>query len=147
MIAFLDAHLKKDDLADGLEKFEEFEDFQRLNGMNVTEYIASFDSRYRKIEKLKTENDFIMKMKKRCWRQAMSSSIEKEKLINQEETDLVMADHAQHSNMNPLGLDGKPLTCRCCGSYRHSVVDCPHNKEVMDEHVCKTDARDETILL
>ena len=53
LIAFLDAHLKKDDLADGLEKFEEFEDFQRLNGMNVTEYIASFDSRYRKIEKLK----------------------------------------------------------------------------------------------
>ena len=50
MIAFLDAHLKKDDLADGLEKFEEFEDFQRLN---VPEYIASFDSRYRKIEKLK----------------------------------------------------------------------------------------------
>ena len=48
LIAFLDAHLKKDDLADGLEKFKEFEDFQRHNGMNVTEYIASFDSRYSK---------------------------------------------------------------------------------------------------
>ena len=53
LTAFLDAHLKKDDQADGLEKFEEFEGFQRLNGMNVTEYMASFDSRYRKIEKLK----------------------------------------------------------------------------------------------
>ena len=53
LIAFFDEHLKKDDQADGLEKFEEFEDFQRLNEMNVTEYIASFDSRYRKIEKLK----------------------------------------------------------------------------------------------
>ena len=59
LIAFLDAHLKKDDLADGLEKYEEFEDFQRLNGMNVTEYIASFDSRYRKIEK--TKNDFAIR--------------------------------------------------------------------------------------
>ena len=28
LIAFLDAHLKKDDLTDGLEKFKEFEDFQ-----------------------------------------------------------------------------------------------------------------------
>ena len=39
LIAFLDAHPKKEDLhvADGLEKFEEFEDFQR---MNVTKYIA-----------------------------------------------------------------------------------------------------------
>ena len=53
LIAFLDDHLKKDDLADGLEKFEEFEDFQRKPDMSITEYIASFDSRYRKIEKLK----------------------------------------------------------------------------------------------
>ena len=48
LIAFLDDHLKKDDLADGLEKFEEFEDFQRKSDMSITEYIASFDSRYRK---------------------------------------------------------------------------------------------------
>ena len=57
------------------------------------------------------------------------------------------ADHAQHSKMNLLGPDGKPLSCRCCGSYRHFVADCSHNKEVTDEHVCETDARDETILL
>ena len=53
LIAFLDKHLKKDDLADNLEKFGEFEDFQRIDGMSISEYIASFDSRYRKIEKLK----------------------------------------------------------------------------------------------
>ena len=41
---------KKKDLADGLEKFEEFEDFHRQSEMSITEYIASFDSRYRKIE-------------------------------------------------------------------------------------------------
>ena len=43
----------KDDLSDSLEKFEEFEDFQRVNGQNITEYIAAFDSRYRKMEKFK----------------------------------------------------------------------------------------------
>ena len=53
LIAFLDDHHKKDDIADGLEKFEEFEDFQQKLDMSITEYIASFDSRYRKIERLK----------------------------------------------------------------------------------------------
>ena len=52
LITFLDSQLKKKDLADGLEKFEEFEDFHRQSEMSITEYIASFDSRYRKIEKL-----------------------------------------------------------------------------------------------
>ena len=49
--------------------------------------------------------------------------------------------------MNPLGPDGKPLICRCCGSYRHFVADYPHNKEVMDEHVSEAYARDGNILL
>ena len=48
----MDSHLKKDDLTDSLEKFEEFEDFHRQSEMSITENIASFDSRYRKIEKL-----------------------------------------------------------------------------------------------
>ena len=53
LITFLDKHLKKDELADSLDKFGEFEDFHRHDGMSISEYIASFDSRYRKIEKLK----------------------------------------------------------------------------------------------
>ena len=53
LITFLDSHLKKDELSDSQEKFEEFEDFHRQSEMSIiTEYIASFDSRYRKIEKL-----------------------------------------------------------------------------------------------
>ena len=52
LIIFLYSHLKQDDLAESLEKFEEFEDFHRQYEMSITEYIASFDSRYRKIEKL-----------------------------------------------------------------------------------------------
>ena len=53
LIAFLDKQLKKDDLADSLDKFGAFEDFHRHDGMSISEYIASFDTRYRKIEKLK----------------------------------------------------------------------------------------------
>ena len=35
LINFLDSKLMKDDLSDSLEKFEEFEDFQRVNGQNL----------------------------------------------------------------------------------------------------------------
>ena len=53
LINFLDSQLMKDELSDSLENFEEFEDFQRANGQSITEYIATFDSRYKKkIEKL-----------------------------------------------------------------------------------------------
>ena len=48
LISFLDKHLKKDDLADSLDKFGEFEDFHRHDGMSMSENIASFDTRYRK---------------------------------------------------------------------------------------------------
>ena len=41
LIVFLDDHLKKDDLADSLEKFDELEDFQQKSDMSITEYIAS----------------------------------------------------------------------------------------------------------
>ena len=33
--------------------------------------------------------------------------------------------------MNPMGPDGKILTCRCCGSYKHLVAKCPHSWENM----------------
>ena len=51
LIKFLDTHLKKDELTDSIEKFEEFEDFQRIEGQSVSEYIALFEFKYRKIEK------------------------------------------------------------------------------------------------
>ena len=31
--------------------------------------------------------------------------------------------------LNPTGVDGKPLTCRICGSYRHFMKDCPYSWE------------------
>ena len=51
LIHFLDQHLAKDDLSDSLEKFEDFEDFKRLEGQSIAEFVAMFDSKYRKIEK------------------------------------------------------------------------------------------------
>ena len=47
LIKFLDTHLKKDELTDSIEKFEYFEDFQRMEGQCVSEYIALFDFKYR----------------------------------------------------------------------------------------------------
>ena len=43
LIQFLDKHLKKDDLTDDIEKFEEFDDCQRAEGQRITEFIDSFD--------------------------------------------------------------------------------------------------------
>ena len=48
---FLDKHLAKDELTDSLEKFEDFDDFTRKEGQTIEEFIAIFDSKYRKIEK------------------------------------------------------------------------------------------------
>ena len=53
LIQFLDGILLKDELSDSLEKkMEEFEAFQRASGQSIAEYISTFDSMYRKFEKL-----------------------------------------------------------------------------------------------
>ena len=51
LIAFIDKHLGKDDLADSIEKFEDFDDFKRKDRQTIQESIAMFDSKYRKKEK------------------------------------------------------------------------------------------------
>ena len=51
LITFLDGKLGKDELEDCLEKFEDFEDFQRVDSMTINDYIAKFDSKYHKIQK------------------------------------------------------------------------------------------------
>ena len=56
LLEFLDKHLAKDDLADNLEKFEEFEDLKRSEGQSMNEFIAIFDSKYRKIEKKRSDS-------------------------------------------------------------------------------------------
>ena len=48
LIKFLDTHLKKDELTDSIEKFEAFEIFQRADRQSITEFITSFDYKYRK---------------------------------------------------------------------------------------------------
>ena len=40
----------KDKLSDRLEKFEKYEDFQRTSGQSITEYIAKFDSKEKKMK-------------------------------------------------------------------------------------------------
>ena len=48
LIDFVISQLIKDELSDSMEKFEEFEDFQRTFRHFITYYIATFDSRFRK---------------------------------------------------------------------------------------------------
>ena len=48
LIAFLDKHLAKDDLADTVEKFDDFDDFRTEDGQSINEYIATFNAKYRK---------------------------------------------------------------------------------------------------
>ena len=49
LIKFLDGYLGKDELVDTIDKFE---DFERADKQNIRDYIASFDLKYRKLEKL-----------------------------------------------------------------------------------------------
>ena len=48
---------------------------------------------------------------------------------------------AKNKKMNPVGTDGRTLTCKCCGSFRHLVANCPDTWEnqpkvnvIEDEH-------------
>ena len=52
LIKFLDGYLGKDELVDTIDKFEDFENFERADKQNIRDYIASFDLKYRKLEKL-----------------------------------------------------------------------------------------------
>ena len=190
----------KDDLSDSLEKFEEFEDFQRVNGQNITEYIAAFDSRYRKMEKFKIKlpseilafkllrraninkeekmlvltgmnyanRETLYEEAKQSLKKfkgditegsistAASVKLEPAFLAENEEALLAAGYYKQgqgkrsvrtgrggysrgggqrgqgqeaRRKMNPTGPDGKPLTCRVCGSYRHLMKDCPDSWE------------------
>lgn len=202
LVQFLDNHLAKDDLADSLEKFEEFEDFTRSDDQSITEYIAIFDSKYRKIEKknmtlppeilafkllrkaniakeekmlvltgMNYENkatlyeDAKRSLKKfkgdgSALGKSVSTNIKLEPAFLAENEEALLAagyvkrgtssgwyrgrgnrslnrGHAygfQSSqrgvkNINPTGADGKVLTCRSCGSFRHLIAKCPDSWE------------------
>ena len=44
--------------------------------------------------------------------------------------------------MNPLGKDGRTLTCKACGSFRHMLPECPDSWENMQ----KLNIRDENMV-
>lgn len=41
--------------------------------------------------------------------------------------------NSANKKINPVGLDGRPITCRSCGSYRHLVADCPDSWENLNK--------------
>ena len=213
LIAFLDKHLGKDDLADSIEKFEDFDDFRRKDGQTIHEFIAMFDSKYRKIEKkdmslpseilafnlLKkaniTKEEKLLVLtgmnfdnKAYLYEEAKSSlkkfkgdaihardnenvNIKLEPAYLAENEDILLAagyvknnafyDRRQREGqcryesprninsknsgrkMNPLGKDGRALTCKACGSFRHMLPECPDSWENMQ----KLNIRDEDMVL
>ena len=203
LIQFLDKHLKKDDLTDSIEKFEEFDDCQRAEGQNITEFIDSFDSKYRRIEKLNMKmpseilafklirkanisreekllvltglnyerRETLYEDAKKSLRKFLGDVHESKTLasegkckgsknlvagddlergfLEKEEEALLAAGYVEQTHMdrtrnfrrcgyngqtrsaslirkkkNPVGSNGRPLTCRSCGSYRHLVREC-----------------------
>ena len=213
LIQFLDKHLKKDDLTDSIEKFEEFDDCQRAEGQSITEFIDSFDSKYRRIEKLnmkmpseilaiklirkanisreekllvltgldferretlyedakKSLKKFLGDVHKGSKNLVTSDKCQGSKILlvgddlereclEKQEGALLAAGYVEQSRMNrtrnfsgcgyngqtngmslirkkknPVGSNGRPLTCRSCGSYRHLVRECPDSWENMSK--------------
>lgn len=200
LVTFLDKHLEKDDLVDSLEKFEEFEDFERGDDQTINDFIAEFDSKYRKIEKknMKLPHEIlafkllrkakITKEEKMIVLTGMNfenritlyeeakRSLKKFKgegahaksgnvpaniklepaFLAENEEALWAAGYVKRpfqntrrggrsmrgsfnngfqssqrgvKKLNPTGADGKVLTCRSCGSYRHLVAKCPDSWE------------------
>ena len=70
----------------------------------------------------------------------------KDNYSNQHRGQRRACEHTCSKKLNPLGPDGKVLTCRWCASYRHFVAECPHNTDI-DEEVCETSISDEHIVL
>ena len=229
LLNFLDQHLAKDDLSDSLEKFEDFEDFKRAEGQSINEYVATFDAKYRKVEKKKmtlpseilafklirkaniTKEEKLLVLtgmnydnKGTLYEEAKKSlkkfkggdsvcsatvKLEPAYFTDNEET-LLAAGYVRgkrgkqgggdreenwqrwrprrggpggsqfsgteyrrqgargyqqtesgsrisqpsdrnRKNINPLGPDGRTLTCKSCGSYRHLLPACPDSWENM----------------
>ena len=211
LILYLDVYLDKDNLSDRFEKYEDFENFQRTNGQNIREFIADFDSKYRKLWKmsinlppeilafklLKTVNitkhqkmlvltgvDFsnketIYEDMKQSLRKFIGNSTENSvhigsnvklepEFLAKHERELFKAGYVKQpygGNMrnlhggsctenggqkcglmhmgkkrNPVGMNGKLLKCKSCGSYRHLVAECLDSWENIEKkNVSKKD--------
>ena len=51
LLNVLDKHCGKDELVDSLEKFEDFESFEREDGQSILNFISMFDFKYKSIER------------------------------------------------------------------------------------------------
>ena len=51
LLNFLDKHCGKDELVDSLERYEDFESFEREDGQSIHNFISLFDLKYKRIER------------------------------------------------------------------------------------------------
>ena len=209
LVTFLDEHLGKDDLSDSIEKFYDFENYERVDGQTINNFIANYDIKYRQIEKKnmklpseilafkliqKSKINHMEKLlvltglnyenKARLYEEAklslkkfvgenistekQSKSLESSKVEKSEDVQaLVSTCNLREKNKqvqkttgvlynkggvrricggshrksdtnvtlirrrNPLGINGRPIRCYSCGSFRHLLVDCPDSWENM----------------
>ena len=212
---FLDEKLGKDDLADSLEKFEDFDDFVRLDDQAISDFITQFDQRYNRIvkkgmklpaeilafqllkrakitsdEKLLVLTGMDYSQKETLYDQAKKSlkkfkgkeagcretqnpAIKIEPAFIAENEDAFVAAGYKvvplgRSNwrgrsgpiryrgptrgagvqrkVNPPGKDGRPITCRACGSYRHLIADCPDSWENQDKNALANEVMNTAVL-
>ena len=51
LLKFLDNQLGKDDLFDSLQKYDDFENFERYEKQSIQDFIGMFDMKYKRIQK------------------------------------------------------------------------------------------------
>ena len=201
LMTFLDVKLGKDDLADSLEKFEDFDDFTRKDDQLVSDFITQFDQKYNRIvkkgmklppeilafqllkrakitgeEKMLVLTGMDYGKKEELFEQAKKSlkkfkgaepcggggavagaavTVKREPTLINEDAYIAgyrmvpfdrnigrgrfwnpqyrgkgsAASGSTQRKVNPPGKDGRPLTCRACGSFRHMLTDCPDSWE------------------
>ena len=77
LLAFLDKHLKKDELADEWLQYNDFDDFKRTENMKVDDYVLTFDSLYNKMVKCQ----MVMPPQFLAFRLLKSAAITKEECL------------------------------------------------------------------
>ena len=179
LFEFLDKHLLHDDVKNCLNKFEEFENFERGPKENIRDYVSQYDLILSKLEKVniklppelkackmlgksnitKEERMIILAQVNYTYKESLYEEM-KQALLRFGDLDgsLGMGNfklepawrktqrgygrkwygpygkiEQMKKKLNPVGVDGKVLLCRSCGSYRHFVAQCPDSWENMEK--------------
>ena len=106
----MDKLLGKDDLVDSLEKYDDFEKFERKPGQPINEYLSSFEWKYRKIE------NKSMKLPA----EVLAYRLIKKANISREEKLLILSE-LNFENKSALYDDAKKALKKYVGIYSEEI--------------------------